>query len=103
MGPRDPCPCQKTQGQAKVEAGVQLVQRWILAVLRNRTFFSLAELNAAIRELLDKLNNKPFKKLSGSRMSRFLEIDKPALRPLPAFAYEYAEWKIKNDSASITP
>jgi transposase len=71
------------------------VQRWILAALRNRTFFSLRELNAAIRELLDKLNNRPFKKLSGSRMSRFLEIDKPALKPLPAVAFEYAEWKIK--------
>jgi len=71
------------------------VQRWILAALRNRTFFSLAELNAAIRELLVKLNNRPFKKLSGSRMSRFLELDKPALRPLPAVAFEYAEWKIK--------
>lgn len=90
-----PARVRKPKDKAKVEAGVQLVQRWILAALRNRTFFSLAELNAAIRELLDKLNNRPFKKLSGSRMSLFLAIDKPALRPLPAFAYEYAEWKIK--------
>lgn len=90
-----PARVRKPKDKAKVEAGVQLVQRWILAALRNRTFFSLTELNTAIRELLDKLNNRPFKKLSGSRMSRFLEIDRPALRPLPAFAYEYAEWKIR--------
>lgn len=90
-----PARVRKPKDKAKVEAGVQLVQRWILAALRNRTFFSLAELNAAIRELLDKLNRRPFKKLPGSRMSRFLEIDKPALRPLPAVAFEYAEWKIR--------
>jgi transposase len=90
-----PARVRKPKDKAKVEAGVQLVQRWILAALRNRTFFSLRELNAAIRELLDKLNNKPFKKLSGSRISRFQEIDKPALQPLPASAFEYAEWKIK--------
>ena len=90
-----PARVRKPKDKSMVESGVQLVQRWILAALRNRTFFSLAELNAAIRELLVKLNNKPFKKLSGSRMSRFLEIDRPALRPLPAVAFEYAEWHIK--------
>lgn len=93
-----PARVRKPKDKAKVEAGVQLVQRWILAALRNRTFFSIAELNAAIRELLDKLNNKPFKKLSGSRMSRFLDIDKPALRPLSAIAFEYAEWQIRKRS-----
>ncbi len=61
-----PARVRKPKDKAKVEAGVQLVQRWILAALRNRTFFSLAELNAAIRELLDKLNNPPFKKLSAA-------------------------------------
>ena len=90
-----PARVRKPKDKAKVEAGVLLVERWILAALRNRTFFSLTELNAAIRQLLDKLNNRPFKKLPGSRMSRFLEIDKPALRPLPAIPFEYAEWKIK--------
>ncbi len=90
-----PARVRKPKDKAKVEAGVLLVQRWILAALRNRTFFSLRELNAAIRELLTKLNNRPFKKLPGSRMSRFLEIDQPALRPLPAVPFEYAEWKIK--------
>jgi transposase len=90
-----PARVRKPKDKAKVEAGVLLVQRWILAALRNRTFFSLRELNVAIQELLERLNNRPFKKLSGSRRSRFLEIDKPALRPLPAVAFEYAEWIIQ--------
>ena len=90
-----PARVRKPKDKAKVEAGVQVVQRWILAALRNRTFFSLTELNATIRELLHKLNNRPFKKLPGSRMSWFLEIDKPALTPLSATRFEYAEWKIK--------
>lgn len=90
-----PARVRKPKDKAKVEAGVLLVERWILAALRNRTFFSLAELNTAIRELLGKLNNRPFRKLPGSRMSRFLEIDRPALHPLPAVPFEYAEWKIK--------
>jgi transposase len=79
--------------KAAVEAGVLLVQRWILARLRNRQFFSLAELNAAIRELLIDLNNRPFKKLEGSRASAFALIDRPAMAPLPVTRYEYAEWK----------
>ena len=79
--------------KAAVEAGVLLVQRWILARLRNRQFFALAELNAAIRELLTDLNNRPFKKLQGSRASAFAAIDRPAMAPLPATRYEYAEWK----------
>jgi len=88
-----PARVRKPKDKAKVEVAVQIVERWILAALRNRTFFSLAELNAAIRELLDKLNNRPFKKLPGCRASRFLELDKPALRPLPASAYQFAQWK----------
>lgn len=88
-----PARVRKPKDKAKVEVAVQIVERWILAALRNRKFFSLAELNAAIRELLEKLNNRPFKKLPGSRMSRFLEIDKPALRPLPASSYQFAQWK----------
>jgi len=70
-----------------------LVQRWILAVLRNRTFFSLDELNQALAELLTRLNSKPFRKISGSRESLFAELDKPALVPQPTTHYEYAEWK----------
>ncbi len=57
----------KPKDKAKVEVAVQVVERWILAALRNRTFFSLNELNDAIRELLTRLNEKPFKKLQGSR------------------------------------
>ena len=77
----------------KVEGGVLVVQRWILARLRNRTFFSLAEANDAIAELLPLLNGRPFRKMAGSRQSLFEELDKPALAPLPAVPFEYAEWK----------
>lgn len=78
--------------QAKVEAGVQIVQRWILARLRNRKFFSLAELNAEIRRLLENLNQRAFKKLPGSRRSQFETLDQPALKPLPLEPYVYSEW-----------
>lgn len=88
-----PARVRKPKDKAKVEVAVQIVERWILAALRHRTFFSLVELNAAIQELLDKLNNRPFKKLPGCRKSRFLELDKPALRPLPGSAYQFAQWK----------
>jgi transposase len=67
----------------KVEVAVQVVERWILARLRNRRFFSLAELNAAIRELLRDLNERAFKKLPGCRRAAFDRLDQPALRPLP--------------------
>ncbi len=70
-----------------------LTQRWILARLRNRQFFSLAELNAAISGLLVDLNNRPFKKLDGCRASVFEAIDRPAMMPLPEHRYEFAEWK----------
>ena len=83
----------KPKDKAKVEGGVLIVQRWIIAALRNRTFFSLAELNAAIRELVEKLNARPFKKLDGCRRSAFEAIDRPAMRPLPARRYELAEWR----------
>lgn len=76
-----------------VEASVLLVQRWILARLRHRQFFSLEELNAAIRELLVALNNRPFQKLDGCRRSVFEAIDRPAMKPLPTTRYEFAEWK----------
>jgi transposase len=72
---------------------VQVVQRWILARLRNRRFFSIDELNQAIWELLNELNARPFQKLEGSRESAFEALDKPALRALPAVRYELAERK----------
>jgi transposase len=88
-----PARSRKPKDKAKVEVGVQVVERWILAVLRNRQFFSLGELNTAISLLLDRLNQKPFKKLPGSRRSTFEAIDQPALQPLPEHPYAYAEWK----------
>jgi transposase len=88
-----PARVRRPKDKAKVEVGVQIVQRFILAGLRNRTFFSLAEANAAIRERLDLLNNRPFRKLPGTRLSRFLEIDCPAILPLPATPYQFAQWK----------
>jgi transposase len=83
----------RPRDKAKVEVGVQVVERWILARLRNHTFFSLTQANEAIAALLRALNARPFKKLPGSRHSLFASIDRPALRPLPAQPYEYAEWK----------
>jgi transposase len=79
--------------KAKVEAGVLVVQRWILARLRNRTFFSLGELNEAIADLLVLLNQHRFKKMAGSRQSLFELLDKPALGALPVQPFEYPEWK----------
>jgi transposase len=79
--------------KAKVEAGVLIVQRWIIAKLRNRTFFSLPELNETLAELLIELNEHPFKKMAGSRKTLFDAVDKPALRPLPSRPYEFDEWK----------
>jgi transposase len=83
----------KPKDKAKVEAGVLVAQRWILASLRNRTFFSIDDLNAAIAELLEQLNTRPFQKLQGCRRSAFESIDRPAMKPLPSTRYERADWK----------
>lgn len=83
----------KPRDKAKVEVGVQVVERWVLARLRKRRFFSLAELNQAIRELLEVLNNRGSKHLGMSRRQLFEELDRPALKSLPTLGYEYAEWK----------
>lgn len=88
-----PARVRKPQDKAKAEAGVLLAQRWILAALRNRTFFGLAELNTAIWELLEKLNNKPFQKIPGSRQSNFETVEKERLLPLPSSRYVFSEWK----------
>jgi len=88
-----PARTNRPKDKAKVEAGVLVVERWILAALRNRAFFSLSDLNAAIDELLEILNNKPFKKLEGTRKSCFESEEKKELLPLPINRYEYAEWK----------
>jgi transposase len=84
MTPRD---------KATVEAAVQVVERWVLAPLRDRQFFSVAELNAAMRPLLAALNDAPFQKREDSRRIVFETVERAALRPLPAQPYEYATWK----------
>ena len=88
-----PARVRRPRDKAKAEAGVQLVERWILAALRNRTFFSLRELNAEIARLLERLNARPFKKLPGSRRELFEQLERPALHPLPAQPYQFAEWE----------
>ena len=82
----------KPRDKAKVEAGVQVVQRWIVAALRHHQFFSLEEANQAIRELREKLNQRLFKKREGCRASLFEKLDRPALQPLPLERYEFAQW-----------
>ena len=88
-----PTRVKRPRDKAKVESSVLLVERWILARLRNHTFFSLKELNDAIRGLLDQLNTKPFKKLPGCRQSLFEDLDQPAMIPLAPTRYTFAEWK----------
>jgi len=88
-----PTRVRRPKDKAKVEAGVQNVERWILARLRNCQFFGLQQLNGAIAELLSELNQKPFQKLPGCRKSLFEDLDRPALKPLPVYPYQYAEWK----------
>jgi transposase len=83
----------KPRDKAKVEVAVQIVQRFVLARLRNRRFFSLHELNAAIRQTVADLNAKIMRKLGVSRNELFAEIDRPALKALPTAPYQYAEWK----------
>lgn len=81
----------KPRDKAKVEAGVLIAQRWILARLRHRRFFSLGELNVAIAELLDDLNARAFKKMPGNRLTAFKSIDQPALKPLPLHRFVFTE------------
>jgi transposase len=88
-----PARVRKPRDKAKAETGVQIVERWILAALRHQSFFSLSALNTAIAALLERLNQRPFRKLPGSRRTAFETIDRPALRPLPLTPYVYATWK----------
>ena len=83
----------KPRDKAKAEGGVLLVERWIMARLRNRRFTSVEEANAAISELVAWINDRPFKRLAGSRRSLFVEVDRPQLRPLPESRYEFATWR----------
>lgn len=88
-----PARVRRPKDKAKAEVGVQIVERWILARLRHETFFSLAALNRAMQRWLIALNARPFRKLPGSRVTAFETIDRPALRPLPATPFEYAQYK----------
>lgn len=81
--------------KSKVEKGVKDVETQVLARLRNKTFFSLEELNEEIRSELDKFNRRPFQKIPGCRLSHFEELDKPYLKPLPAIPYVFGEWQKK--------
>ena len=83
----------RARDKAKAEVGVQVVQRWIVAALRKRKFFSLDEVNQAIAELLVRLNQRPFRKREGSRATLFAQLDQPALKPLPATRYQFGQWK----------
>ncbi|MFT6899778.1 MAG: transposase [Paraglaciecola sp.] len=83
----------KPKDKAKAEVGVQIVERWIMAKLRHKDFFSLRQLNLRIQELLLVLNQRQIKKHSGSRLSQFEALDKPALKPLSSMAYTYTQVK----------
>ena len=83
----------KPKDKAKVEAGVLLVTRWIIAALRNHTFFSIEELNASIKELLDRLNTRKFRKLNSTRRELFETLERPYLKPLPVERYRYIDFK----------
>jgi transposase len=87
-----PARIRRPRDKATVEVGISVVERWILARLREQTFFSLDDLNRAIAQLLVVLNHRAFKKLDGSRRQWFEQLDLPALRPLPASRYDFAQW-----------
>lgn len=94
-----PTRVRKPRDKAAVEVGVQVVQRWALARLRNRMFLSVAELNAELAPMREWLNDRPFRHIAGTRRKLFEEIDRPALRPLPAEGYQWTEWR----SAKVGP
>jgi transposase len=82
----------RPKDKAKVEVGVQVAERWIIAALRHQKFFRLADLNHAIRELLERLNQRPFRKREGSRASVFAAVERNTLRPLPAEPFDMSQW-----------
>ena len=87
-----PARIRKAKDKAKVENMVLLVARWIMVKLNRRTFFSLQEINEAIAEYLQEMIDRPFKQIPGTRRSRFLELEKPFLKPLPDKPFEYFDW-----------
>lgn len=94
-----PTRVRRARDKAKIEGSVLITERWILARLRNQTFFSLEDLNAAIGKLLEDINNRPMRHYGKSRRELFEELERTALAPLPATDFEYAEWK----SAKVHP
>ena len=94
-----PTRSRKPRDKAKVEGAVLIVERWILARLRNRRFFSLVDLNAVISALLDDLNSRPMRHIGKSRRELFEDVERKALAPLPETPFDYAEWK----SAKVHP
>jgi transposase len=88
-----PARVRKPRDKAKAEAAVLVAQRWILAALRHRTFYHLNELNAAIAQLLTKLNDRVMRHVKESRRSLYERLERPALKPLPPAPYQYADWK----------
>jgi len=82
----------RARDKAKVESGVLVAQRWVLAALRNQTFFSIAQARRAVAQKREELNDRPLKKLGVSRRELFGKLDRPALQPLPAHRFEYADW-----------
>jgi hypothetical protein len=89
-----PARVRKPKDKPNAEGTVGNISTWIIAALRNQKYFSLTALNQAIREKLEVFNRKPFQKKEGSRLSVFLEQEKPFLQPLPGTPYELATWKI---------
>jgi transposase len=87
-----PARSRKPRDKAKVEQGVLLAERWVLACLRNHTFFSIEEARAAVRKLVDKLNDRPMRRLKKSRRQVFDELEREAMRPLPLTPYELSQW-----------
>jgi len=87
-----PTRARKPRDKAKVEGGVLIAQRWILAALRNHVFFSVQQANEAIAAKLEALNGRKYQRLDESRRELFEQLDRPALKPLPKKRYEYGEW-----------
>src|SRR5258708_9077273 len=85
-----PARAYKPRDKAKAEPGVLLAERWIIARLRDRKFFSVSEANAAIAGCVTEINARPFQKMDRSRQALFESLERPALRPLPADRYEFA-------------
>jgi transposase len=88
-----PARVRRPRDKGNVENGVQNVERWVLAPLRNQTFFSLGEANRAVQKLVEALNQKIMPQYGKSRRQLFEEIDQPELRPLPERPYQFALWK----------